>query len=61
MINFTIVINVAEASRSDLKRTLKSLRGTIQSPLALVIVGSDSDHTSVLNPKRLLARHVQIT
>ena len=61
MTDFAIAFNIAEAQRGDLKRTLKSLRGTIQNPLSLVIVGSNSDHFSVVRPQGLLTRHVRVT
>lgn len=60
MSSFTVVINFREAHRSDVKRTLKSLCGTIHGPLSLVIVGLNSIQDSLVKPKRLLARHVRI-
>ncbi len=61
MNNFTIAIDAHAANRGEIKRTLKSLSGTVQSPLSLVIFGLTSDHTSAVRPNRLRARHVQIT
>lgn len=61
MINFTIVIDASPASRGEIKRTIKSLRGTEQSPLSLVIFGLAAEQLSVLRPERLRARHVQVT
>ncbi len=60
MIGFTVVINCGTSHRSDVRRTLKSLCGTNQSPLSLVIVGQDSNHASAVKRKKLLARHVRI-
>lgn len=62
MNNFTVVINAAGVTRGAIKRTLKSLKGTAESPLKLIIVGLTSDLASVVHHDRLKYRsHVVIT
>jgi len=61
MNDFTLVINAGVATRREIKHTLKSLRGTAQSPLRLVIVGLTGEHSAAVRPDRLSARHVRIT
>lgn len=61
MITFTVVINAYSASRDEIKRTIKSLRGTEQSPLSLLVYGLATKSASVLRPKRLRAHFVHVT
>lgn len=60
MSEFTLVINAHTATRGEIRRTLKSLRGTAQSPLSLVVVGLAVEHGSAVRPDRLDTRHVRI-
>lgn len=60
MNDFTLVINAQAATRREIKRTLKSLYGTAQSPLPLVIIGLGPEHASAVHSNRLRTRHVQI-
>lgn len=61
MNNFTLVINAAAATRGEIKRTLKSLQGTTESPLKLVIVGLTAESASAVHEHRLRSRHVVMT
>ncbi|MEK7293133.1 MAG: glycosyltransferase [Actinomycetota bacterium] len=60
MNDFTLVVNTRAATRVEVKRTLKSLSGTEQSPLSLIIVGLDPKYASAVRIDRLRSRHVRI-
>lgn len=60
MNDFTIVINAKGSTRKEIKRTLKSLRGTAHSPVCLVIVGLTRENTAAVRQNQLRTHDVHI-